>query len=317
VTIVHEPRPFRDAVRFMNEHIGRVCAAGDCEWVLLLETDEFLFLTGGASALDTGGARTVLRAVPDEVTLLRYGAFLGSSVDPADAAYRRGGYRYARPAREMTRFHDQGWDKLIVRASAFGGMTQWCHHARVTRGREARALALGLLHFHDAGLRRSVQRAIPVVHSYGYVDVERGSLDERLAAAQALHDAPIACGHKVEQYRAHLRREATLVAFRRLLGRMPASVAEMERYSSWPPTTPHARPTPVPRDAIRRDIDAGLLQPLTIDPPAAGPQPSQPSQPSWDALLYHEERKDHVKEVNSVALDLSNLSNLARPVGRR
>jgi hypothetical protein len=28
-----------------------------------------------------------------------------------------------------------------------------------TRGCEARALALGLLHFHDAGIRRTVQRA--------------------------------------------------------------------------------------------------------------------------------------------------------------
>jgi hypothetical protein len=226
--------------------------------------------------------------VPEDVTVLRYGAFLGSSVDPADAAYVAGGYRYGRPAAELTRFHDQGWDKLAVRSDAFVAMTQWCHHARVRRGREGKSPRLGLLHFHDAGVRRSVQRAAPVVQSYGYVDVARGTLGERLAQAEALRGKPIACGHKVEQYGDHLRRRATLEAFRRHLGRLPVSVEEMTAYAASGAAVDAA---------VRRDLATGRLARAV---PAHGAAPA----PSWDALLYHEPRMEHAFTVAAVAARL-------------
>ena len=172
-----DARPFVDAVRFMGEHMRSL--VGTCEWILPLETDEFLFLMDRADDAGYATARedveAALRALPDDVSVLRYGAFLGSSVDPAEAGYRDGAY--GRPARQITRFHDQGWDKVIVRASRFEGMAQWCHHAVVSGGVRAVSDRLGLLHFHDAGLRRLVERARPVVESYGYVD-PRATLDD-------------------------------------------------------------------------------------------------------------------------------------------
>ena len=309
-TVVVDRRPFREAVRWMSEHVARAAVAGGgCEWVLPLETDEFLFemdpgapgalgalgATSGASPAVAGPTRreaveAAFRMVPEDVTVLRYGAFLGSSVDPADAAYVAGGYRYGRPAAELTRFHDQGWDKLAVRSDAFVAMTQWCHHARVRRGREGKSPRLGLLHFHDAGVRRSVQRAAPVVQSYGYVDVAHGTLGERLAQAEALRGKPIACGHKVEQYGDHLRRRATLEAFRRHLGRLPASVEEMAAYAASGAAVDAA---------VRRDLATGRLA-RAVPAPAVNGAASL----TWDALLYHEPRMEHAFSVAAVAARL-------------
>ena len=119
-----DARPFVDAVRFMGEHMRSL--VGTCEFILPLETDEFVFLMDRAGDAGYATARedveAALRALPDDVSVLRYGAFLGSSVDPAEAGYRDGAY--GRPARQITRFHDQGWDKVIVRASRFESMAQ-------------------------------------------------------------------------------------------------------------------------------------------------------------------------------------------------
>lgn len=316
VSVVHEPRPFRQAAAFMTEHIARVCAAGDCEWVLPLETDEFVVPSrsvGGVGSSSSGSANdaaawsveevhAALRAVPEDVTLLRYSAFLGSSVDPTEPAYRGGGLGYARPAADITRFHDQGWDKLIVRASAFVSMTQWCHHAQMSRGRAGTA-ELSILHFHDAGLRRTVARAKPVVHSYMF-DVVHRTLREQLdVATELVARGNLACGHKLIQYHAHLRRLATLRAFRRHLGRMPASVDEMEQYAG-------AAGPRDPAAAVRRDAVEGRLARADAHgspTPAFGRLSADQITPmrgtaprTWDELLYHEPRMAYAFECRFV-----------------
>lgn len=283
-------RPFADAARFMGEHMRGL--RGRCEFILPLETDEFIFMLDRAADAGYATARAdveaALRAIPADVSVVRYGAFYGSAVDPADAGYERGAY--TRPARQLTRFYDQGWDKIIVRASRFEGMTQWCHHAAVSGGRKETSAALGLLHFHDAGLRRVVEKSVPVVEAYGYL---RGAetLDEQLRALAPLMGAPIACGHKLNYLGRHLRRTAALRAFRGRLGRLPDSAEELDRYAN-----ADAGACDVPDEAVRRAILAGELR----QEPARSAS-YEPPGPSWEELLYHERRMDGDIRVHHVA----------------
>ena len=290
-----DARPFVHAASFMSEHMRSL--KGECEFLLPLETDEFIFLTDRAGDAAYATARedvhAALRALPDDVSVMRYGAFLGSSVDPADAGYASGAY--SRPVRQITRFHDQGWDKIVVRAARFEAMAQWCHHANVDGGRKVTSDRLGLLHFHAAGLRRLVERAAPVVAAYRYADT-RAPLDEQLRALWPLVDAPIACGHKVNYYASHLRRTSALRAFRQRLGRLPGSVEELELYAK----------AAFPEEAVRRAILDGALAPVS-------PYQQQQQQLSWDELLYHELRSDGDIRVTHVANFFDGLVSPASP----
>ena len=160
-------------------------------------------------------------------------------------------------------------------------MHMWCHHAELREGfAEATAGRLGLLHFHETGLRRRVDRAAQVVYAYRYLS-PTWTLDEQLTRARQLYNAPIACGHRLNELLVYLERRATLEAFKRYLGRLPHSVAELGKYASHP----------CPADAVRKDIATGQLG-------AVGPSlsPTSSTSNSWDALLYHEERGSHEHE---------------------
>lgn len=276
VTVRVDASPFAQATQFMTRHMAELAAAPDApEFLLPLETDEFMFIRGPGAALSAGAVRDALAAIPADVSVVRYGAFLGSVVDPADPAYTpaRG---FDRPARQMTRFFDQGWDKLIVRASAFRCMTQWCHHAAVSRGRTATCETLGLLHFHDTGFRRLVERALLVMRSFGYVDTE-APLDKQLAAAAHVRRSGLSCGHKVEYYDILLRRRAVLEAVRRHSASdgLPSPI-DMDALACADPDMTFCGPG----DATSRAIAAGLL---ALAP--CGPHGTQ-RDAAVDELLY-------------------------------
>jgi len=323
--VVVDRRSFKDAVRFMSEHMRQW--AKTCDWLLPMETDEIVFdlqqkllqqqQQSGSPirvAPEAVGRAIVehLNAVPEDVGILGYGRFLGSLVDPADAGYSRGAY--TRPIRQMTRFFDQGWDKIIVRSRAFVGMQLWCHHAETMPGfRKVVSDRLGLLHFHDTGLKRQVERARPVVEAYGYMTGNNGGVgtnadDDHVATALRLRDAPIACGHKVRYLCNHLMRRATLQAFRRSLGRMPASTAEMDVYAR--DLSRH------PAVGVRNDLLVGRIR-REVSPLAAQ------SPMSFEELLYIESRQGppddaHLGDKTEYAysVDLSPEENTTMPVVR-
>lgn len=236
-----DARPFKRATQFMSEHI-RACATR-YDWILPMETDEIVCDLGPRDVRPEGprdvrpeevrrAVLAELAAQPSTVGVLRYGKVLGSLVDPGDAGYSDGAY--ARPIRQIRRFFDQGWDKLVIRSDAFVSMQLWCHHAVLKPGYEvAISGAIGILHFHETGIRRLIERSKPVVDSYGYFDCD-DDLNVRETGphpANVLRKAPIACGHKVAYLAGHYWRLATLRAFRRTLGRLPESVEEMDRYA--------------------------------------------------------------------------------------
>ena len=292
VRFVLERRAFATAAEFMTEHM-RALAPG-CRYLLPLETDEFMFCIGEkkAAASITELRQAVLGhllSLPDDVSVLRYGAFVGSCVDPSDAGYAGGAY--GRPAAQMTRFRDQGWDKLIVRASTFDRMTVWCHHAACTSGSTAKSPLLGLLHFHDTGCRRRVERALPVVRSYRHIDLVRDTTAEQLREGRRTLPFGLACGHKLDYVVDHLARLETLRAFRRHLGRLPLSAQEMRRYSDQPRNASALIDGRTPDAAVRAAIAAGELSRVVTDHAST----------TWDALLYAEDRQDHELVVCQVA----------------
>lgn len=299
VRFILERREFSQASAFMTEHMRAL--AGGCRFLLPLETDEFVFLMpehpSTAAAVSSGLAATSaairehLSGLPDEVSVLRYGAFLGSCVDPADAGYSRGAYE--RPVAQITRFKDQGWDKLIVRASAFDRMAVWCHHATVKHGGTAKSPLLGLLHFHETGRRRLIERALPVVKSYRFLDFDRDTDAERLAKGRVLVRQGLVCGHKLEYVLDHTARLLTLQAFRRYLGRLPASAEEMTRCAT-------GSGDAMPDAAVR------LLVPASSSYFSSSTTTGENAK-GWDELLYHEDRQPHAFQIRQVADAVSSL----------
>ena len=301
-TVVVDARPFSKAVDFMTEHMRRVAESGTCEWIFPIETDEFIFVepfvAGGHDRVSIHDMRVAIFShlrndVPCDVGVLQYGYFWGSSVDPDDTAYVRGAY--SRPAIDMVRFYDQGWDKVMVRASAFDKMVQWCHIASTKPGyMMGVSRVLGLLHFHDSGKRRGVERAIPVVDGYKMIDVHssRTTSEKLRDAGRIRHLQHLTCGHKLDYLDIHLRRLSTLTAFRKHLGRLPFDANEMLEISDHPDVM-----------ANKRSIDS-LVKNLFSGAPL-GPQPKLHQNPmdginTWDDLLYHEPKMAHSFVVEQV-----------------
>lgn len=243
-------RPFRDATVWMTEHLRAAAARVPAPTFLApLETDEFVFMADDPSGpLTRERVHAALRAVPDDVSIVRYGAFWGSVPRESDAGYVPGA-GYTRPAAQITSFANQGWDKLIIRASQFDRCLQWCHHAAVHGGRTATCDALGLLHLHDTGFARQVDKSLAVMESFKYVDT-RASIDAQLAQCARVAEAGVACGHKVEYYSTYLRRRAVVQAFRDAgLGRLPTP-DEVATYAAADP----AMRAGGPAAAVRRDL---------------------------------------------------------------
>jgi hypothetical protein len=291
--VVVEHRSFQNATQFMSEHMRQW--ATTCDWLLPMETDEIVFdlrdliraQDGSKPPLcvrpaDTGRALTRhLEAMSKDVGVVKYGKLLASLTDPAEDGYHGGAY--SRPILQMTRFYNQGWDKFLVRSVAFDNMVVWCHNANLKPGFvTSTSDRLGVLHFHDTGIRRQVERAIPVVQAYGYIDCANTTPEQQLANAMRLRDAPIMCGHKVRYLADHLMRRATLAAFRRYLGRLPCDAVEMDRYAR--DTTRH------PAGKVCSDLASGQIRRVGRVGGASGNKG-----PTLEEMLYTERRQEAPK----------------------
>jgi predicted O-methyltransferase YrrM len=228
-----DARPFTEAGAIMTQHMRRL--AGACTFLLPLETDEFLFrfdkAADSAYATRADDVRDALLAIPADVSVVRYAGLFGSRVayddgDDGDAEATRG---VTAPARQLTAFADQRWDKLIVRAAAFDRMTQWSHHAAVTSGGTAVCAQLALLHFHDTGAARRFERATRITAAYGYIDAALDPADPRnIASARHAFHRRVANGHRAEQYFRLAERVQIGRRFAAAAGRPPAGRAEFE-----------------------------------------------------------------------------------------
>jgi len=242
VTIITDERPFVDARIFMSEHMKGL--VDTCEWILPLETDEFMYCIPQTSNnmffLQRKDVEVYLRSIPENVSIINYGTLMGSVVDPNDDTYDKNMGVYPRPTTDIVKFSDQGWDKLIIRASEFVRMSQWCHHAEVKTPSVDMCLKsdfLGLLHYHDTGFRRKLESATRVLKSFPYIpniNINPNSLSiedvrRKHQACQVFMKKGVACGHKIEYYDLFLRRILAINALKDLFdGRTPASYEELD-----------------------------------------------------------------------------------------
>ena len=135
-----------------------------------LDTDEFL-LWGEARDMPSMSRdmRGYLAALPAKVSVVRYAEVLFSVPDPRDKSYVE--YSHARPAVDIRKFRRQPFDKIIVRAADLLRMHPGNHSADLcpeAGGQRVVADQLRILHFHDVGVRRTFERTLAAVTSYGF-----------------------------------------------------------------------------------------------------------------------------------------------------
>ena len=209
-----------------------------CEFLIPLDTDEFMYLPGKLDIRDVTQARHAildhLIKIPDDVSILKYGKFLGSIAEKTSEDYSK--YKHAKPTHYIKTFYDQGWDKVIVRSSAFISISQGNHRVRVTRGSTMTSDLLGLLHFHETGALRTRERCIMSLIGYKQMSLLelRGPVEEQLKTCDNVIASKNFGGHRAEQYRVFLRREIVAREYVRLLARLPDpnDAAELARDDS-------------------------------------------------------------------------------------
>lgn len=179
LTVIQDASPFHNASVFMTNHIHTIISTNpETEWIMCLETDEFLFQPANLhGVIDPNAIHEYLASIPKDVTYLRYKNFWGSVVDPSKLTGSYVNGQVIQPVHNITEFHDQNWDKPLVRANAFVSITQWLHHAQIEHGRAIVCNELGLLHFHNTGKRRLFERARNVLESIGVFEANESIMN--------------------------------------------------------------------------------------------------------------------------------------------
>lgn len=230
VTVITDRSPFHTANIFMTKHM--LALKGTCEFIIPMETDEFIYMMPYQKeanyAVEREEVHAYLRSLPAETTIIRYGSFLASSVRTNDIAYKSNKNMYSDPPLQMTKFWDQNWDKIIVRADAFKQVAQWLHHVEVTYGQKITSDVLGLLHYHKTGARRDYERACALVapEGHGYIPAEL-PIEIRMALAKYYINLNAPGYHRLRMYHEVCRRRQVAQFFQIIVGRYP-SVAEMQ-----------------------------------------------------------------------------------------
>lgn len=217
VTVESDVRAMTSMAQMVTDALQR--HRGSCRFLIPLDTDEFM-VHGTLESLSKSEGQQAssnhedikkriseeLEAIPDDVSVLRYGRFLGSIPDPESDDYVA--FKHQRPARSVTTFYDQGWDKLIVRGDAFVAISQGNHHARTAYGRTLTLENFGLLHFHETGAARKRERCLMSMRGYRQIHFleAQGTLEGQLRACNELIKQKLFGGHRIEQYVVFLRR---------------------------------------------------------------------------------------------------------------
>jgi hypothetical protein len=148
----------------------------DCEFMLPLDTDEFLYFAD-RETMDRQAFEEYLRSIPTDASVIKYGKFMSAVPDQTDeGSYVN--FRHTRPVANITRFYDQGWDKVFVRAATFEKIALGNHNAVVTSGQKIISKSLGLLHYQETGSLRQFERSANSIKGYGYVTMEETPVEQ-------------------------------------------------------------------------------------------------------------------------------------------
>lgn len=221
VTVTVDTTNFTTADVFMTEHIRQYI--GTCEWLFLLETDEFVFWVPDMNDHNVCVPKQkiidYMKSVPHEVSVLRYEKMLSSVVTKTDKGYQHN--KFTVPPQNMTKFVDQNWCKIIVRLDRFVRMIQWCHLCEVDHGYNMCVSSeLGLAHFHQTGVRRNFERSQQIVKACNYIDT---SLPVHMQIPMCKHiiENNVAHYHRFQMYLDTIIRILTCDMFSTFVGRLP------------------------------------------------------------------------------------------------
>lgn len=277
VTVKVDKRPFTQVAEIMTDYIREL--RGTCEWICILETDEFIFWTPTQNEKDAIVPKNkifeFLRMIPEHISILRYEAFYNCAVDPSDPGYE--GYKYTCAPAQIHRFYDCNWDKIIVRADKFDRVTQWSHHSAVTDGIRVIIKELGLLHFHQTGAMRTFERSLQLIQGYNYFPTNL-PIPFQIPICNRLIKHNVFSYHRLEYYRAVLVREWIIESYQRLKGRNPTIQEMVELETQVGPDT---------NMIVEHVIDAQTF-------------PRGDMKNNVYDLVFYEPRKEHQFEIHQV-----------------
>ena len=188
IDLTVDPFPFTEVTEKMTAHI--LTYKGKCDWMLLLETDEFLYWEGD-DVLDEEKVRNYIQSLPSQA---RFGKVYSSVVSPDD--------EFTCPPMEITRFSKPTEDKVIIKMNTFEQMELWPHHTVPTEKAHATE-SLCLLHFHNTGQKRHIERSLNIIKGCGYLDGTE-PIDEQIKKCREFISRCLPGHHRLKYYLDHL-----------------------------------------------------------------------------------------------------------------
>lgn len=221
--IVQDARNMNHFPRILTENMLR--HRGTARFLIPLDTDEFIFHK------DPGGdVRQSLSSIDDtQMSIIRFQEVYESVADPDHVGYVK--HKHTRPAREITRFKVQGWDKVFFSSHYFRAVSHGNHDGITTGGSRLLSPNLCLLHFHNTGRRRQLERCLVSIRGYvhlnmSHVDTMTTRMDHMesvLREAEAtLRGVGLVGGHRIEHFYAIMTRRWVVQVFHGVTGKYPS-----------------------------------------------------------------------------------------------
>lgn len=154
-----------------------------CKFMIPLDTDEFIFLLN--APITKENFEKELLSIPDDVSVIRFNNLYASVPDPTSPSFV--GFKHVRPAKNITNFYEQNWDKVFVRADPFQSIVLGNHNASVAYGKKQTSSSLALLHFHETGCMRQFERAFLALQSYNYMSPSAEAPTQLMECMQHRH----------------------------------------------------------------------------------------------------------------------------------
>jgi hypothetical protein len=220
--VITDDTSFNTVNIFMSKHIKEACKK--CDWIVPLETDEFMFWVPSMhdqdSLIDRSNIYKILQNVPNTVSILNYEHFLQSCVKTDDDHYVN--YHYSDPVAQMKYFKHQDWKKCILRARRFVRSKMWSHEFTMNKGETVLCSSIGLLHYHNTGVFRLQSRTYELMKGYKYVHPD-DSIIIKIAYIHWLlkYHEGIFGGHRLKYFLRCLIRIFAISSFKQLFDRIP------------------------------------------------------------------------------------------------
>jgi len=148
-----------------------------CKFLIGLDTDEFFMIDNVPQQNMANAVSKHLNGFPPNVSRVMIKSYLTSVPDPCLCIDQK----INRPAVDIKTFmyEEASPKKYIFKASKFISTVNGCHNGVTQKGITAPSDTIVYAHFHNTGVRRSIERAMAIIDGYGYTDLQL-SLEDQL-----------------------------------------------------------------------------------------------------------------------------------------